>query len=118
LTAGKDRREFFMKKAAFFIMLFTAVLFTAVAAGPVLTVVNDTGYDIYYLYISKASSDDWDEDVLGDDVLEDGDSFKVTLPSSGTWDLMAEDEDEDTYSKYDLSVTRDTRVVITLDDLD
>jgi hypothetical protein len=107
-----------MKKAVFLVVLFAAVVFTAVAAGPVLTVVNDTGYDIYYLYVSKSDSDEWGEDVLGDEVLEAGDSFRVTLSSSGTWDLRAEDEDEDVYTKYKLSVTKDTQVVITLDDLD
>jgi hypothetical protein len=107
-----------MKKTIFFIVLFAAVIFTATAAGPVLTVVNDTGYDIYFLYINRASSDDWEEDVLGDDILEDGDSVKVTLPSSGAWDLSAEDEDGDTYTLYNRSITRDSRIVITLDDLD
>jgi hypothetical protein len=108
-----------MKKIVFFMVLFNTVLFTVMADTPVLTVVNDTGFDIYFLYISRASSDSWEEDLLGEEsILENGESIKVTLPASGAWDLRAEDEDEDTYTLLNLKVTKDTRVVISLDNID
>jgi hypothetical protein len=105
-----------MKKAVFLVLLFMAVIFTVAAADPVLTVVNDTGYDFDYLYISKSNAAaSSEEDVLGDKVLEDGGSFKITL-KPGTWDIEAEDEYGDYYGKYDVSITRDIRVVLTDDD--
>jgi hypothetical protein len=88
------------------------------ATTPVLTVTNNTGFTAYYLYISESSTEEWEEDVLDDDVIMNGDSVAVTLPSAGTWDVMIEDEDEDTYTKYNIKVTKDTAIEITIGDLD
>ncbi|MDR2417728.1 MAG: leucine-rich repeat domain-containing protein [Treponema sp.] len=89
----------------------------SVSASSVLTVVNNTGYAFYYLYISSSDSDTWGRDVLGDQVLYDGQSFRYTLPYNGTWDIIAEDGDNDTYTRR-LTVTSDTTLTLTLDDLD
>ena len=43
------------------------------------TVVNETSYTIDNLYVSPHSSDNWEEDVLGNDVLESGHRVKVTF---------------------------------------
>jgi hypothetical protein len=105
-----------MKKVLFLVVLFTAVIFTVAAADPVLTVVNDTGYDIDYLYISKSdAAASSEEDVLGNKGLSDGGSFKIAL-KPGTWDIEAEDEYGDYYGKYGVSITKDTRIVLTDDD--
>ena len=34
------------------------------------TLVNQTGYDISEVYVSPANSSDWEEDVLGEDILK------------------------------------------------
>jgi hypothetical protein len=88
-----------------------------VSEFPVITVVNNTGYTFYYVYISPSDSDTWGRDVLGDRVLYDGQSFRYALPSSGTWDIQAEDSDEDTYTRR-LVITADTTLRLTLEDLD
>jgi hypothetical protein len=41
---------------------------------------NETGYTIEEVYVSAAKTDDWEEDVLGRDVLEDGDAVKISFP--------------------------------------
>jgi hypothetical protein len=89
----------------------------SLAVSPVLTVVNDTGYTFYYLYISPAESDSWGKDVLGDQVLYDGQSFRYALPYNGIWDILAKDRDEDTYTRR-LMITADTTLALTLDDLE
>jgi hypothetical protein len=105
-----------MKKAVFFLVLFTAVVFTAVAAGPALTVVNNTGSTISFLYISRSSSD-WEEDILSGIVIENGEAVEVTLPGFGAWHLKAIDEDGDSYLKFYIGVTTmATQVVIGLAD--
>jgi P pilus assembly chaperone PapD len=104
-----------MKKAVF--VLFTAVIFTVAAADHVITVVNETGYYVYYLYVSESDSDEWGDDLLEDEVLEPGESIKVTLPS-GTWDIQVEDEDGDTYTKFEVLVTRNAVIKMTADDFD
>lgn len=42
-----------------------------------ITVVNKSGKPIMELYISPSETDDWEEDVLGVDVLESGESVKI-----------------------------------------
>ena len=84
-----------------------------------VTVVNDTGYTIYYLYISRDDTSDWEEDVLGDDVLRSGENVRVTLPGPGVWDFKAIDKDDDDYYKMGQSISRGSnRVVFRLSDMD
>ncbi|SDW07340.1 hypothetical protein [Marinobacter mobilis] len=82
-------------------------------------VTNNTGYDIYYLYVSNEERDDWGEDVLGDDILTDGETVRVTVrdEASSVFDIRAEDEDGDTYTIWDLDISR-RDLELTLDDLD
>lgn len=84
-----------------------------------IEVTNDTGYDIYYLYVSHEDSDDWEEDVLGDEILESGDSKRINISgySSSVFDVRAEDEDGDTYTIYGIDVEFDD-LNLTLDHLD
>ncbi|SFM32052.1 hypothetical protein [Marinobacter zhejiangensis] len=86
-----------------------------------LDVVNNTGYDIYYLYISHIHQQCWCEDRLGDDILEDGETVTLSLYSARTrsplYEIRMEDEDGDTYTFYDFDVTQGP-LVVTLDHLD
>jgi len=58
------------------------------------TLHNETGVEIYELYVSPTSADDWEEDVLGVDTLPSGDSVKITFndrEKRGKWDLKVVD---------------------------
>jgi hypothetical protein len=60
------------------------------------TLVNQTGVDIYMVFISPSEEDDWGEDVLKIDVLEDGVSVELKFDEeqeAELWDLKVEDED-------------------------
>jgi hypothetical protein len=39
--------------------------------------VNKTGYELKALYVAPSKSDDWQDDVLGQDVLGDGQAVNV-----------------------------------------
>lgn len=71
-----------------------------------LEVVNNTGIDIYKLYSSQAQTDDWEEDVLGEGILYDGESitinFKLFDESSLVWDFRIEDSDGNYINFYDI----------------
>ena len=59
--------------------------------------VNKTGTEIYKIFISPADVDEWQEDVLDFDTLEDGATVEVKFniaESAKLWDLKIEDEDE------------------------
>ncbi|MDP4824065.1 MAG: hypothetical protein NWR47_08980 [Aestuariivirgaceae bacterium] len=42
-------------------------------------IVNATGYDINAVYVSGSSEDTWSDDVMGQDLLEDGYEVEITF---------------------------------------
>jgi hypothetical protein len=71
-------------------LLVAAVPAAAAEAKQDFVVVNKTGYDIKELYVSPSKSDDWQEDVLGEDLLSDGDSWNIKFTRATRtckWDL-------------------------------
>lgn len=70
--------------------------------------VNKTGEDIYYVYVSASNDDYWGEDVMDEDVLENG--YMVHIRFSGNsdqdmWDIKVEDGEgnETIWEGFDLS---------------
>ena len=68
-----------MKKLA-----FAAVAAFALLSGPAaataqqdFTILNNTGSVIEQVFVSASKTDDWEDDVLGEDVLEDGGRVKI-----------------------------------------
>jgi hypothetical protein len=88
---------------------------------PSVNIVNNTGYDIYFLYISPSESNEWGDDILGDAILKDGDTFKYQLSESlgrvDMYDFLAEDEDDDPYFKWEIKITNNAKIIFTIDDL-
>jgi hypothetical protein len=82
-------------------------------------VTNTTGYTIYYLYVSHGSEKNWGPDVLGQDVLMSGTTQRVYLCNfpSPMFDIRAEDEDGDTYTFFQIDVSR-RDLTINLSDID
>jgi hypothetical protein len=88
-------------------LALVAVLFSAAApvaamaqtTEPVtFTLNNQTDHVLTALYISKVSTDEWEEDIFGSDVLGAGDSMEITIDdnlSDCKYDLKAVFEDGD-----------------------
>jgi hypothetical protein len=88
-----------------------------------MTIGNETGYDVHYLFVSPADSDAWGVDLLDEDtILSEGDEFSVNIPVEGTtkYNVMAADEDYDVYD-FDISINpkkgADQSFTIEADDL-
>jgi len=82
-----------------------AMSVTAGSGSCAVTIVNGLGnWTIYYAYISPSSSDDWGDDVLGSETLAPGGTLTM-MTDPGTYDIMLEDEDGDTYSRYGVEIT-------------
>jgi hypothetical protein len=111
-----------MKKLMLAVLLLLGAFAVSAQSRPSINIVNNTGYTIYTLFVSPSESDEWGEDVLGENVLENGKTFTVQLESSlsqvSVYDIGVEDEDGDTYVKWELTVTNNDRIVFTMDDLD
>ena len=64
------------------------------------TVVNKTGFSIQSLHVSPHSSDEWGEDILGKDTLENGTEVEIVFhrkEKAAKWDLRVADEDDKSY---------------------
>jgi hypothetical protein len=104
------------------LFLLLGALVVSAQGRPSINIVNNTGYTIYKLFISPAESEEWGDDLLGEDILENGTTFTVWLPAPlsqvTVYDIGVEDTDGDTYIKWELTVTNNARIVFTMDDLD
>jgi hypothetical protein len=60
------------------------------AAAPVLTILNNSGTTIFYVYFSLSTSSAWGPDQLGSAVISSGSSYSWTI-SPGTYDIKLED---------------------------
>lgn len=68
----------------------------AIAGGQDFLLVNTTGVDIYQVYVSPTGEADWQEDILGEEVLLDGEEISVTFDRSEEaelWDIRVEDDE-------------------------
>ena len=106
-------------------LLASALSGGVLAAAPVaagqqdFTLYNETGVDIYQLYVSPASTDQWEEDVLGVDVLEDGDAVDISFDrdeDADYWDLMVVDGEGSNIQWYRLKLTDISAVTLRIDD--
>lgn len=85
-----------IRVATLVLMLFALGVAPAAFAGTQdFTLVNKTGVEIYSLFISESANDEWEEDVLGEDVLPDGERMHVTFSGRRAclWDMMVTDDD-------------------------
>ncbi len=61
-------------------------------------------YEIWFVYVSSADMTEWGNDWLGSSrILSPGNTITVNV-APGTYDIMVEDEDGDTYSNYGAEV--------------
>ena len=86
-----------------------------------ITIVNNTGFPIWYVYISPSTDNDWDPDLLDDDQIIENNEFVIldlSSPEAELYDIMLEGSVGDIYIKYREKVTTDRKVIFTFDDID
>lgn len=102
----------------------TATAATPAAAAPNqaeqdFTLVNATGVEIDKLYISPHGSDDWEEDILGQDTLPDGKELDIKFSrteKAPLWDLRIEDNKENAIEWENLNLLEISKLTITYKD--
>ena len=102
------------------LFLFLAAFMSSAQARPTIRIVNNTGYSIWFIYVSPSNSDKWGEDLLGNDILRRGDfSYRLPQPLNrqNIYDIMLIDDEGDEYVKWDVRITDNARIVFTLNDL-
>lgn len=77
------------------------------------TLENRTGYKISEVYISPAKESSWQEDILGDDELPDGQSVTIRFSRSEkscTWDLKVVYDDDDSVEWEDFNLCEISKI--------
>jgi hypothetical protein len=79
------------------LVLIVALVFAATTWTQAQTVldfklVNETGHAFYAVYLTDTDTEDWGEDILPENIVEDGDTIDITFDYVGdetlcTWDL-------------------------------
>jgi len=111
-----------MKKFIILSVLVLSLFSTALYAqnNPTITIVNNTGYDCYFLYVSPVTDDSWGNSVLGSGNLPNGSSFRYTLPrplsAADKYDFLMIDLDGDSYTKRNITVTSGATITFTFND--
>ena len=82
-----------------------------------LSINNQTGYTIYYVYTPLSSDSDWGPDMLTG-VLSNGHSTTVQLPLAGAYNIQLKDSQDNTYTKWDVVIDSDTALTFTYSDID
>lgn len=93
-----------LSKGITFTSIFLLCAQGAVAGNQDFTLVNKTGYEIGEVYVAPSKSDEWEEDVLGQDVLVDGDRVDITFSrktKSCFWDMKVVYTIDNTTAEWD-----------------
>ena len=104
------------------VFLFWAVLVLSAQSLPSIRIVNNTGYTVYVIVVSSSDDDEWGNNILGNEVLENGEACTYQLPQPlnevSVYDIAMEDEDGDVYFKWEVTLTNNAQIVFTVDDLE
>jgi hypothetical protein len=104
------------------LFLLLGVFSVSAQSLPTIRIVNNTGYDVCYIFISPSDSEEWGDDFLEGQILSNGESFTARLnyplSSIDTYDVGIEDESGDIYTKFEITVTNNLRIEFTSDDLE
>ena len=83
------------------------------------TLINKTGLTITALYLSPVKTKTWGEDVLGEDVLEDGEKVDIKFHHTATacnWDMKIVDKRKDSYEWSNINLCEECdSITITYD---
>lgn len=102
-----------MKRNALLVSWLLAVLLPAALHAETVTVENGTSRTLYELYVSPSAGQAWGRDLLGEGVIEEGDSVDVMLKAAGRYDIMAIDEIQRQYYIAGEELATGRRIVIT-----
>jgi len=120
-----------MDKKLFFLYTLTVIILTILTACyslppvspqseqrvPIVAIVNNTGFDCYEIYVKPASDQSWGSDLLGSEILPNGETFRIrlTIPLgiADIYDIKIVDIDDDIYTKYRLQFANGANVVFT-----
>ncbi len=106
-----------MKKVLFAAAILTAFSSAAFAQGRQdFVLVNKTGYEISEVYVSTTKTSNWEENVIGKNSLDDGDTRTIrfnNVDKTCMWDLKVVYEEDDSSAVWkDINLCKTSKVTI------
>lgn len=96
-------------------VLSAAIANSALAGQQDFTLHNRTGYQIDEVYVSRSSSRNWGNDVMGSDALKNGHTVNITFSAPGNvcnWDMKVKYSDGDEATWNDLNLCNINKVTL------
>lgn len=118
MNPATRRRPSFLYLTLAFLLSSAALATTSTAQTQEFILYNQTGVDIFYVYVSPSGVNDWEEDVLSEDVLLQGEGVRISFAreeGARYWDLMVQDEDENSLIWAELDLFRICTVTLYYD---
>lgn len=91
----------------------------ALAGDQDFTLVNSTGVLIDKVFVSPHDSEHWGDDILGRDILADGESVEIRFhreEEATSWDLKIIDKDGNTIEWENLELPKINKITLEYDD--
>lgn len=106
------------KPASLFLVVAEIALLTAApafAGEQDFTLHNQTGFEIHSLHVAPHSSDEWGEDILGKDTLDNGETLDIKFhrtEKAAHWDLRIEDKNGKSFTWESLNLIEISEVTL------
>lgn len=79
------------------------------------TLLNKTTLTVTHIYVSPTEDEEWGDDIMGEDVVENGQSVDIVFSPKARncmWDLKIVDEDEDEVTWTNLDLCKASHVTL------
>lgn len=94
-------------------MLAVVFLMCARADAQVVKIRNESGEMLVEFYLAQDGNSDWEEEMLEDDVLENGESIEIDIDTDGiVGDILVITEDGNEISKFGIDFDRSGIITI------
>lgn len=107
-----------MNKLILAAFLWASFMSPAAAGTQDFTILSNTGYPIERVYVSTSTKENWEEDVLGEDILPEGERTKIRFSSDEDaclWDLKVVYADEESAESQGINLCEVSVVALSYD---
>lgn len=106
----------FLVRTVLGLALVAAFMAPPVMAGAQdFTLVNDTGVEIHQIFTSPTDTDEWEEDILGEDTLAHGQAVNIHFSpkeDAALWDLQIADGEGNTITWEKLNLLKISKLTL------
>lgn len=95
--------------------LLVVVCLASVASAKVIQLKNNTEIIVEQIYLSHSGTDDWEDDILGSEVLNPGEGYQIDISGPAEWDIKLVGENGAEAIFYNVDFNKYTVVTLNKD---